>query len=89
MGGGEGSEEVWGLPDHLEGGGGGVPMFWGAVGGGGLTFWGSAGDAPPSPEETKILHWLFGDPFEEGGDVAPTSFLQPLPHQLLLEIGPR
>ncbi|XP_068780153.1 phosphoribosylformylglycinamidine synthase [Struthio camelus] len=46
------------------------------------------GQDPPTAEETRVLHWLFGSPFEEGA-VAPRSFLRPQSHQLLLEIGPR
>ncbi|XP_064357235.1 phosphoribosylformylglycinamidine synthase-like [Dromaius novaehollandiae] len=44
--------------------------------------------APPDAEQSHLLRWLFGDPFEVAA-VAPHSFLRPRPHQLLLEIGPR
>nr|XP_042714906.1 phosphoribosylformylglycinamidine synthase-like isoform X2 [Chrysemys picta bellii] len=44
--------------------------------------------ARPSPQETQLLHWLFGCPLESG-DVATESFLRPAPTDLLIEIGPR
>ncbi|XP_042714937.2 phosphoribosylformylglycinamidine synthase-like [Chrysemys picta bellii] len=47
-----------------------------------------AGASPPSPQETQLLHWLFGCPLESG-DVATESFLRPAPTDLLIEIGPR
>ncbi|XP_037743223.1 phosphoribosylformylglycinamidine synthase isoform X5 [Chelonia mydas] len=46
------------------------------------------GASPPSPQETQLLRWLFGCPFESG-DVATESFLCPAPTDLLVEIGPR
>uniref|UniRef100_A0A8C3F3W0 Phosphoribosylformylglycinamidine synthase n=1 Tax=Chrysemys picta bellii TaxID=8478 RepID=A0A8C3F3W0_CHRPI len=46
------------------------------------------GASPPSPQETQLLHWLFGCPLESG-DVATESFLRPAPTDLLIEIGPR
>nr|XP_032640605.1 phosphoribosylformylglycinamidine synthase [Chelonoidis abingdonii] len=46
------------------------------------------GVSPPSPQETQLLHWLFGCPLESG-DVAADSFLRPTPTDLLMEIGPR
>ncbi|XP_043393135.1 phosphoribosylformylglycinamidine synthase isoform X3 [Chelonia mydas] len=46
------------------------------------------GASPPSPQETQLLRWLFGCPFESG-DVATESFLRPAPTDLLVEIGPR
>ncbi|XP_050788678.1 phosphoribosylformylglycinamidine synthase isoform X2 [Gopherus flavomarginatus] len=46
------------------------------------------GASPPSPQETQLLHWLFGCPLESG-DVAAESFLRPAPTDLLMEIGPR
>ncbi|CAM2110732.1 unnamed protein product [Caretta caretta] len=46
------------------------------------------GASPPNPQETQLLHWLFGCPFESG-DVATESFLCPGPTDLLVEIGPR
>uniref|UniRef100_A0A8C3F695 Phosphoribosylformylglycinamidine synthase n=1 Tax=Chrysemys picta bellii TaxID=8478 RepID=A0A8C3F695_CHRPI len=46
------------------------------------------GASPPNPQETQLLHWLFGCPLESG-DVATESFLRPAPTDLLIEIGPR
>uniref|UniRef100_A0A452H179 Phosphoribosylformylglycinamidine synthase n=1 Tax=Gopherus agassizii TaxID=38772 RepID=A0A452H179_9SAUR len=46
------------------------------------------GASPPSPQETQLLHWLFGCPLQSG-DVAAESFLRPAPTDLLMEIGPR
>lgn len=46
------------------------------------------GASPPNPQETQVLHWLFGCPFESG-DIATESFLRPAPTDLLIEIGPR
>uniref|UniRef100_K7GDK9 phosphoribosylformylglycinamidine synthase n=1 Tax=Pelodiscus sinensis TaxID=13735 RepID=K7GDK9_PELSI len=42
----------------------------------------------PSPQNTQVLHWLFGCPFESG-DVATESFMRRAPTDLLIEIGPR
>uniref|UniRef100_A0ABM5EIX1 phosphoribosylformylglycinamidine synthase n=1 Tax=Pogona vitticeps TaxID=103695 RepID=A0ABM5EIX1_9SAUR len=46
------------------------------------------GEAPPDAQETEMLHWVFGCPFEQG-DIATQSFLSPSPSDLLIEIGPR
>ncbi|XP_043359671.1 phosphoribosylformylglycinamidine synthase isoform X3 [Dermochelys coriacea] len=46
------------------------------------------GASPPNPQETQLLHWLFGCPLASG-DVATESFLRPAPTDLLVEIGPR
>ncbi|XP_053121790.1 phosphoribosylformylglycinamidine synthase [Hemicordylus capensis] len=42
----------------------------------------------PNSQETEVLQWVFGCPFESG-DVAPKSFLRQSPSDLLIEIGPR
>ncbi|KAJ7313070.1 hypothetical protein JRQ81_004337 [Phrynocephalus forsythii] len=46
------------------------------------------GAAPPNGQETAMLHWVFGCPFEQG-NIATESFLSPSPSDLLIEIGPR
>ncbi|KAJ6652382.1 hypothetical protein lerEdw1_011612 [Lerista edwardsae] len=46
------------------------------------------GEMPPNSQETDLLLWVFGCPFESG-DIATKSFLVPEPSDLLIEIGPR
>ncbi|XP_044277361.1 phosphoribosylformylglycinamidine synthase [Varanus komodoensis] len=46
------------------------------------------GETPPNAQETEMLHWIFGCPFERG-DIATKSFLNASPSDLLVEIGPR
>lgn len=46
------------------------------------------GETPPNSQETDLLLWVFGCPFESG-DIATKSFLVPEPSDLLIEIGPR
>ncbi|KAM4632592.1 phosphoribosylformylglycinamidine synthase [Discoglossus pictus] len=47
-----------------------------------------AGVSPPSSQQTDILNWLFGCPFDPQS-ISETSSLHPEPSDLLVEIGPR